>query len=77
MTRLRKRDVERLLAAYDREPFEALARALRIMLDRPDPTFAQLITHAPIDTRRRERLRAGDAVALDELVAELNERRTL
>jgi len=77
MGRLRKSDVEALLDDYDADPVGALADALRHVLDRPDATWQELLTAAPIDTARRTALLAGDTEALDELVRELNEQRTL
>ena len=75
--RLRKADVERLLADYDADPIAALTLALRITLAMPDATWDTLLERAPLGAERRERLRSGDERALDELTAELNENRCL
>ena len=77
MRRLKKRDVERLLQEFDRDPVGALTTSLRIVLDRPAADFDELIAHADLDDERRERLLQRHPDALDELAAELNERRTL
>ena len=77
MRRLTKRDVETLLQAYDHDPVGALITSLRIVLNRPDDDFDELIAHADLDDQRRERLLQRQPDALDELAAELNERRTL
>jgi hypothetical protein len=75
--RLTKRDVEALLQAYDHDPVGALTTSLRILLNRPDDDFDELIAHAHVDDQRRQRLLQRRPDALDELAAELNERRTL
>ena len=77
MRRLTKRDVERLLQTYDHDPLGALTTSLRIVLGRPDDDFDELIGHANLGDQRREHLRHRQPDALDELAAELNERRTL
>lgn len=77
MSRLAKRDVERLLADYDAEPTSALRRALGRVLDRPHATWPELVAVAPFAAERRAALLAGDAAALDALVRELNEQRDL
>ena len=77
MRRLTKRDVETLLQEFDDDPVGALTTSLRILLDRPDADFDQLIAHAELADERRHRLLQRQADALDELAAELNERRTL
>lgn len=73
MTDLKKRDVERLMAAYDRDPVAALTAALRVALDRPDLDFTALVKVAGFTCARRIRLQAKDQEALDELCRELNE----
>ncbi len=77
MTRLAKRDVEHLLALVDEDPVGALIVALRKVLDRPDATWTELLARAPIDPDRRQRLADLEPEALWDLVAELNELRTL
>lgn len=77
MNRLRKRDVEALLATYDTDPIRALTAALRHVLSLPEATFDQLVGAAPLHDERRALLLTRDVGALDELVAELNEQRTL
>ena len=77
MRRLTKRDVETLLQAYDLDPVGALTTSLRIVLGRPDDDFDELVAHANLGDQRRERLLQREPDALDELAAELNERRTL
>jgi len=75
--RLRKADVERLLSDYDADPIGALTTALRTTLAMPAASWEVLLESAPIDPERRQRLSSGDVVALDQLAAELNERRCL
>lgn len=77
MSSLTKRDVERMLDAYDDDPTAALTVALRIALDRDDLDFTALVKLAGFSCARRIRLQAGEAAALDELLAELNELRTI
>jgi hypothetical protein len=77
IARLTKINAERLLADYDGNPLAALTAALRIALDRPDATWTQLLAAAPIDASRRQRLHDADESSLDQLAAELNERRCL
>ncbi|MFM2078837.1 MAG: hypothetical protein RJA49_2727 [Actinomycetota bacterium] len=77
MTALKKRDVEQLLETYDVDPVAALTTALRTTLDRPDLDFTALVKLAGFSCAQRIRLQAHDAVAMDELVAELNELRTV
>jgi hypothetical protein len=73
--RLRKRDVERLLSAYDEHPLASLSEALRIVLDQPRADWSELLAAAPLEEDRRQRLLAQDPEALDDLAAELNELR--
>lgn len=75
MTALRKRDVEALLEHYDNDPVGALTTALRTALDEPDLEWTALVKKAGFSCDRRIRLQAHDIAAMDELVAELNERR--
>ena len=75
MTALKKRDVERMHVAYERDPEAALTAALRIVLDRPDLDFTALVKLAGFTCDRRIRLQAKDERALDELFTELNELR--
>jgi hypothetical protein len=77
MTRLTKRDVEQLWAAYDADPVGALRRALARVLDRPAAAWPELLAAAPLPGPRREALAAADPVALDALARELNELRGL
>ncbi|MDP9463920.1 MAG: hypothetical protein M3P52_04790 [Actinomycetota bacterium] len=50
---------------------------MRIVLDLPDATWAQLLAAAPFDTGRRRLLLSADQAGLDQLATELNERRCL
>jgi hypothetical protein len=74
---LRKADVERLLSGYDADPIGALTTALRTTLAMPAASWETLLESASIEPERRLRLLSGDLVALDQLAAELNERRCL
>ena len=77
MTRLRKADVEQLLAGYDADPVGALTAALRVALDRPELEWTALVKLAGFSCARRIRLQGNDPAALDELAAELNELRVV
>jgi hypothetical protein len=43
----------------------------------PDATWAELLAAAPLDEIRRQSLMSSDEASLDQLAAELNERRSL
>jgi hypothetical protein len=43
----------------------------------PDATWVELLDAAPIDASRRVLLLSADEASLDQLAAELNERRSL
>jgi hypothetical protein len=77
VTTLRKRDVEQMMADYDRDPVAALTVALRTTLDQPDLEWTALVKMAGFDCARRIRLQAVDTAALDELLVELNEQREI
>ena len=77
MPRLSKFDVEVLLDDYDRDPIAALSRALAKVLDRPVEPWADLVAAAPLDSDRRQALLALEQTALDNLLRELNEQRSL
>ena len=74
--RLNKAEAVALLDGYDTSPQGALTVALRIVLGRPDATWAELLAHEALADRRGE-LASGDRTAMDDLAAELNELRTL
>lgn len=77
MTRLGKAHVEALLAAYDSDPIAALTTALRITLEEPTLVWAELLAVADISDQRRRLLLRHEPGARDELVAELNEVRSM
>jgi hypothetical protein len=76
-TRLTKRHVEVLLRDYDSDPVGALTVALRIVLRLPQAGWDELVGATGLGADRRRALVAGETAALDELLAELNERRDL
>lgn len=79
--RLSKRDVETLLGTYDHDPVAALETALRLLSDRPDAHFDELLQHLADRGRLTPTRVAGlvrrEVDVLDALAAELNETRTL
>ena len=77
MSALRKADVERLMASYDHNPVAALTAALQVALDAPHLEWTALVKQAGFSCARRIRLQAEEQAALDELLVELNELRTL
>ena len=77
MPRLNKFDVEALLGDYDRDPIAALSRALAKVLARPVEPWADLVAAAPLDSDRRQALLGLDQTALDNLLRELTEQRSL
>lgn len=77
MARLRKRDVEILLATYDADPVAALTVALRRVLDRPGAAWPDLLAASGLPDDTVEALRTGRPAALDDLATTLNELRTL
>lgn len=76
-SRLTKHQVERLLEMYDHDPVGAVTEALGSLLGRHGASFDELIVDAGLSEARTALLMACEQRALDELVAELNERRTL
>jgi hypothetical protein len=77
VTELKKRDVERLMTDYDTDPVGALTAALQVTLDRPDLEWTALVKLAGFGCARRIRLQARETAALDELLVELNEARSV
>ena len=73
MTRLRKRDAEAMLDAYDTDPIAALTAALRVVFDAPNDSWLELIAMFP--DSRRHGLLARNQIALDDLFTDLNELR--
>jgi hypothetical protein len=76
-SRLGKRHVEALLAAYDADPVGALTAALRHVFQAPTADWAHLVALGDFEPDRAALLVARDVRALDELAAELNEMRTI
>ena len=74
---MNKWQVESLLADFDVNAIQALTGAMRRVLDRPRATWNELIVAANFDQARAELLRSGDQTALDQLLTELNELRTI
>jgi len=66
-----------LLGSYDADPIAALTAALRIVLERADDSWPELIRAAAFTETRAAALVLGEVGALDGLARELNEQRTL
>lgn len=78
MARLTKADVVQLVDGYDADPIGALSTALRRVLDADDSAgWPALLAMAPFDDERRAALGALDQRALDGLLVELNEQRSV
>lgn len=79
--RLRKRDVEALLARYDDDPVAALTDALRTLLDQPADTFDGMVgtlrEAGNVSPDRARALLDRHVDALDQLARDLNETRVL
>lgn len=73
--KLKKKDVEKLLLNYDKNPISSITEALQIVLGRTFCQWPDLITALPIDAVRLQLLLAKDSQHLDHLVQELNELR--
>jgi hypothetical protein len=69
--------VEALLSAYDDDSVAALSAALRIVLERNEAVWPELVAAAEFTETRTAALLVGEQGALDELARELNELRTL
>lgn len=74
---LAKRDVELMLATYDDDPIASLTVALTLLVGRNGLHFDELVVEAGLSEARTALLMAREQQALDDLLAELNERRTL
>ena len=72
-----KRNVEALLGSYDDGPVAALTAALRIVLERADDSWPELVRAAGFTDTRAAALLLGEQTALDDLARDLNELRTL
>ena len=72
-----KRNVEALLGSYDDDPVAALTAALRIVLERADDSWPELVRAARFSDTRAAALLLGEQTALDDLARDLNELRTL
>ena len=77
IARLKKADVEAMLAHYDTDPVRALTDALRLVLEMPTANWPELIGAAGFSDSRAASLIVADEVALDTLASELNELRAL
>lgn len=77
MRKLSKREVEALLAEYDKDPASALLAALQILIpERPD-NWEEAVNSLPLDDATKRQLRDRSLAALDSLVKQLVETRSL
>ena len=72
---LKKHEVESMMSTYDIDPISALTSALRIATGHRRATWEHLVTLLPI--RLRTKMLDADAAAMDLLLTELNETRTV
>jgi hypothetical protein len=77
VTRLNKRDVEKLLDHLDDDPIGALTTALQKVLDARAAAWPVLIERLPLSTSERGRLLDQELDAMYDLAALLNEQRTI
>jgi hypothetical protein len=77
MRRLRKADVERMMASFDADPVAALSGALAHILGFDDADWASLLARCEFPGERTTALLRGDQAALDALLRDLNELRTI
>ncbi len=66
-----------MLREFDADPIGTLTIALRVVLERGDATWPELVAAAQLTDTRSVALLVGEHRALDELATELNELRTL
>lgn len=73
--KLKKKDVEKLLLDYDKNPISSITNVLQVVLGKPFCQWPDLIAALPIDADRQRLLLIKDSRHLDHLVQELNELR--
>ena len=66
-----------MLDSYDADPIAALTAALRIVLERADDSWPELVLAGGFTETRTAALLVGEPIALDDLARELNELRTV
>ena len=66
-----------MLDSYDEDPIAALTTALSLTLEADQPSWASLVHLAGVTQLQRHALLAHDTVALDELLKQLVENRSL
>ena len=77
MRKLSKRDVEALLAEYDKDPVSSLLSALQLLLPERPSNWEEAISALSIDDAKKQELRSHSIDALDSLVKQLVETRSL
>jgi hypothetical protein len=75
--KLKKAEVESMLDSYDEDPVTALTTALSLTLEADQPSWAYLVQLAGVTELQRNALLAHETVALDELLKQLVENRSL
>jgi len=74
---LTKKEVETLTLTYDADPVGSLCNAISALLDVPATPWIQLLALLPPAFAESKELMNQDVTALDELVKQLVEQRTL
>lgn len=77
MRKLKKVEVEAMLDSYDEDPVTALTTALSLILEADQPSWVHLVQLAGKTEVQRNALVAHETVALDELLKQLVENRSL
>jgi hypothetical protein len=74
---LTKKEVETLMLTYDADPVGSLCNTISALLGVPATTWTQLLALLPPAFAESKELMNQDVTALDELVKQLVEQRTL
>lgn len=77
MRKLSKRDVEALLAGYDKNPVSSLLSALQLLLPEHPSNWEEAVNALSTDDVTKQQLRDHSIDALDSLVKQLVETRSL
>ena len=77
MRKLKKVEVETMLDSYDEDPVTALTTALCLILEAEQPSWMHLVQLAGVTEAQRNALLAHETFALDELLKQLVENRSL
>ena len=77
MRRLKKFEIEELLATYDADPIASLTIAVGLIFNVDFDSWEQAVAALPFSNQRKQDLMMGTTQALDQLLKQLVEERTL